>query len=84
MVLVDGTGVLVSSQNWSNAAVSENREAGLLFNHKGIRDYFAAIFESDWSSAMKDPGGDKPESVGPETVRAGGFIRVAAGDYAEV
>lgn len=84
MVLVDGTGVLVSSQDWSNEAVSENRETGLVFNHKGIRDYFAAIFESDWTTAMKDPEGDKLESVGPETVRAGGFVRVMAGDYAEV
>jgi hypothetical protein len=84
MVLIDGPGVLGSSQNWSDAAVSENREAGLLFNHKGIRDYFAVICESDWSTAMKEPGGDKPESVGPETVRAGGFVRVMAGDYAEV
>ena len=33
---------------------------------------------------MKDPEGDKLESVGPETVRAGGFVRVMAGDYAEV
>lgn len=84
MVLVDGTGVLVSSQNWSDAAVSENREAGLLFNHKGIRDYFAAIFESDWATALKDPSGVQPEVLAPETVRAGGFIRVMAGDYAEV
>ena len=29
MVLVDGKGVLVSSQNWSNSAVAKNREAGV-------------------------------------------------------
>ena len=50
MVLVDGNGVVISSQNWSNAAMSENREAGLLLEHKRSRDYFGAIFESDWST----------------------------------
>lgn len=84
MILVDGRGVLISSQNWSNAAVSENREAGLLLDHKGIHDYFAKIFESDWSTAMKNPGGDQPEVLTPESVRKGNFVRVMAGDYAEV
>ncbi len=84
MILIDGKGVLISSQNWSNAAVSENREAGLWLEHRGIRDYFARIFEDDWSTAAKTPGGDGPEVISAETLREGGFVRVMAGDYAEV
>jgi phosphatidylserine/phosphatidylglycerophosphate/cardiolipin synthase-like enzyme len=84
MVLVDGNGVVISSQNWSNAAVSENREAGLLLEHKRGRDYFGAIFESDWSTPRKDPGGDQPEVLARESLRTGAFLRVMAGDYAEV
>jgi phosphatidylserine/phosphatidylglycerophosphate/cardiolipin synthase-like enzyme len=81
MVLVDGDGVLVSSQNWSNAAVSENREAGLWLRHRGISAYLRSIFESDWKSAVRDPGGHEPESIRPEALRGGRFVRVMAGDY---
>ena len=82
MVLVDGDGVLVGSQNWSNAAVSENREAALWLRHRDISAYLRSIFESDWKSAARDPGGDRPESVRPEALRSGRFVRVMAGDYA--
>ena len=40
-ILIDGDRVLVSSQNWSNAAVSENREAGLWLKHPGIAAYLS-------------------------------------------
>jgi phosphatidylserine/phosphatidylglycerophosphate/cardiolipin synthase-like enzyme len=84
LIVIDGSGVLISSQNWSNAAVSENREAGVWLKHAGIAGYFQSIFESDWSTAVKDPMGQGPESIGPEALRTGGFVRVMAGDYAEV
>ena len=82
MVLIDGDGVLVGSQNWSNAAVSENREAALWLRHRDISAYLRGIFESDWKSAARDPGGDRPASVRPEALRSGRFVRVMAGDYA--
>lgn len=81
MILVDGNGVLISSQNWSNAAVSENREAGLWLKHRGIASYFRKIFESDWKTAVKDPGGKRKRAIGPEAVRRGRFVKVMAGDY---
>lgn len=84
LILIDGDGVLVSSQNWSNAAVTQNREAGLWLRHAGIARYFRGIFETDWDTAVTDPGGKEPETASPETVAQGGFIRVMAGDYAEV
>ena len=81
MVLIDGDGVLVSSQNWSNAAVSENREAGLWLRHHDISAYLRSIFESDWKTAVQDPGGRQPESIRADALRSGRFIRVMAGDY---
>jgi phosphatidylserine/phosphatidylglycerophosphate/cardiolipin synthase-like enzyme len=84
MVLIDGKGVLVSSQNWSRSAVWQNREAGVLLEHAGICDYFTQIFESDWSTALKQLPGVEPETVAPETLRSGKFIRVEPGDYREV
>ena len=87
LILIDGGGVLVSSQNWSDAAVSENREAGLWLQHAGIAGYFKDIFESDWKSAFKTPAtgvAGVPETVMPEALSAGGFVRVAFADYQEV
>jgi phosphatidylserine/phosphatidylglycerophosphate/cardiolipin synthase-like enzyme len=84
MVLIDGKGVLISSQNWSDSAVSKNREAGVWLTHAGICKYFAAIFESDWKTArtkLEVSGGD---AVEPESLRDGGFVRVVPADYQEV
>jgi phosphatidylserine/phosphatidylglycerophosphate/cardiolipin synthase-like enzyme len=81
MVLIDGDGVLVSSQNWSNAAVTENREAGLWLRHRDISTYLRGIFESDWQSAVLDPGGRQPDSIRPDALRRGRFVKVMAGDY---
>ena len=84
MIVVDGATVLVSSQNWSDAAVTKNREAGLLLTHKGIAKYFTAIFENDWETAFKKiPVPSKPQ-VEPEALRAGGFVKVVPADYREV
>jgi phosphatidylserine/phosphatidylglycerophosphate/cardiolipin synthase-like enzyme len=84
MVLVDGQSVLVSSQNWSDSAVSKNREAGVWLAHSGICDYFTKIFESDWATARKAPDAPATDVVEPESLRAGGFVRVAPADYQEV
>jgi phosphatidylserine/phosphatidylglycerophosphate/cardiolipin synthase-like enzyme len=86
MILVDGLGVLVSSQNWSNSAISKNREAGVWLSHKGICDYFTQIFENDWKTALKTPEASATgrDVVEPESLRAGGYVRVSPADYQEV
>jgi phosphatidylserine/phosphatidylglycerophosphate/cardiolipin synthase-like enzyme len=71
MVLVDGNGVVISSPNWSNAAMSENREAGLLLEHNRSRDYFGATFESDWSTPRKDQ-----EGISLKCLRGRVFVQV--------
>jgi phosphatidylserine/phosphatidylglycerophosphate/cardiolipin synthase-like enzyme len=83
MILVDGQSVLVSSQNWSDSAVSKNREAGVWLSHSGICDYFTKIFENDWSTAFKAPDA-AADQVAPEALRAGGFVQVSPADYQEV
>jgi phosphatidylserine/phosphatidylglycerophosphate/cardiolipin synthase-like enzyme len=85
LILIDGATVLVSSQNWSNAAVNDNREAGLLFNHQGVAQYFTKIFETDWATAQKKlPSSIGSGGVTTEELSKGGFIEVAAADYQEV
>jgi len=85
LILIDGTTVLVSSQNWSNAAVNDNREAGLLFEHKGVAAYFKRIFEVDWAVAQKKlPAHIGSGGVSPQTLARGGYLEVTPADYQEV
>ncbi len=56
-IVVDGEKVLLGSQNISESGVSINRDASLLFEHRGIAAYFKEIFEHDWQHlALKDIG----------------------------
>ncbi|HEX3591966.1 MAG TPA: phospholipase D-like domain-containing protein [Pseudonocardiaceae bacterium] len=48
-VLVDSARVLVSSQNWSNAGVTQNRDAGVIIDNPAIARYFQTIFDHDWN-----------------------------------
>jgi phosphatidylserine/phosphatidylglycerophosphate/cardiolipin synthase-like enzyme len=85
MVIVDGAAVLVSSQNWSDVAVTKNREAGLWLPHRDIAQYFQGIFDVDWRTAFRRPEemfGD--EDVSREALGKGGFIKVERADYDEV
>ncbi|AMM20478.1 hypothetical protein AX769_10370 [Frondihabitans sp. PAMC 28766] len=47
-VVVDGARVLVSSQNWSSAGVTTNRDAGVVLESTAAAHYFDEIFEHDW------------------------------------
>lgn len=85
MIIVDGESILISSQNWSDSAVSKNREAGVWLTHDGIAAYFTDIFENDWASAFKElPVVDGTEVMAPEALAAGGYMRVERGDYEDV
>ena len=75
LVIVDGKTVLVSSQNWSRAAVLENREAGLVFGHTDVAGYCTNVFEVDWKTAQqKLPAKIGTGVVTPEALKQGGFI----------
>jgi phosphatidylserine/phosphatidylglycerophosphate/cardiolipin synthase-like enzyme len=54
LLLVDGQRVLVSSQNWSDFAVTRNREAGLLVDYAPLARYYQAIFDLDWATGLTD------------------------------
>jgi phosphatidylserine/phosphatidylglycerophosphate/cardiolipin synthase-like enzyme len=91
-IVVDGKRVLVGSQNWSGLAVSENRDASLIFEDEEIAKYFLEAFNIDWNRApsMKgegaEPGGSN--DLGPRLARATdlvpqGFRRIPLDDYLE-
>jgi phosphatidylserine/phosphatidylglycerophosphate/cardiolipin synthase-like enzyme len=85
LIIVDDRAVLVSSQNWSDFAVSKNREAGLLIENADIARYFAGIFQTDWDTGLKVIGKRKaPELFGPQALATGKTVPLSWGDYAEV
>jgi cardiolipin synthase A/B len=47
-VIVDDRHVLVSSVNWNNNSVRNNRELGLLVESEPIGEFYASVFRSDW------------------------------------
>jgi phosphatidylserine/phosphatidylglycerophosphate/cardiolipin synthase-like enzyme len=84
LIIVDNKAVLVSSQNWSNTGVGTNREAGVLVRYPTLARYYAQIFESDWSTALKTIPKPGAETVTPQALARGGFVEVRAADYQDV
>jgi phosphatidylserine/phosphatidylglycerophosphate/cardiolipin synthase-like enzyme len=48
-IIVDGSAVLVSSQNWSSDGTLYNRDAGVIIYHETAAQYFQQIFLHDWN-----------------------------------
>jgi phosphatidylserine/phosphatidylglycerophosphate/cardiolipin synthase-like enzyme len=86
LIIVDQRAVLVSSQNWSDFAVSKNREAGLLIRYSPLARYYASIFRVDWETGLRTlPGPEElPFLAGREAMAAGDVLPVSLGDYVEV
>jgi len=51
-IIVDGNKVLVSSINWNENSVMNNRETGIIIEGDAA-GYYKGIFEHDWKSALK-------------------------------
>jgi phosphatidylserine/phosphatidylglycerophosphate/cardiolipin synthase-like enzyme len=77
-VIADGQRVLISSINWSNESVSENREAGVIIHHSGVANYFAQVFQWDWvvGEYLGDP--TTPPGVPLEWIIISGIATVIA------
>jgi len=50
-VIIDGKKVLVGSTNWSNSALTKNREYSVLIEDEGVAREFQENFEIDWEKA---------------------------------
>ena len=84
LIIVDGTDVLISSQNWSSTGVGNNREGGVLMHYPDIAQYYSTIFESDWSTAQTRIPRPGAATIVPEALTRGRFVKVVAADYQEV
>jgi phosphatidylserine/phosphatidylglycerophosphate/cardiolipin synthase-like enzyme len=48
-MIIDNQTVLISSINWNEQSVTQNREAGILIQNPDIATYYADVFYSDWT-----------------------------------
>ncbi|MGC9780723.1 MAG: lamin tail domain-containing protein [Candidatus Heimdallarchaeota archaeon] len=59
-VSADGKITAVSSINWSNNSVDNNREAGAVVNNSNVADYFKTVFDYDWVNSEIPPYSTPP------------------------
>ncbi|MHA2424119.1 MAG: phospholipase D-like domain-containing protein, partial [Candidatus Thorarchaeota archaeon] len=50
-IIVDGMIVLISSINYSDNSIENNREAGVIIEHEGVAQWFQDVFDFDWAIA---------------------------------
>jgi phosphatidylserine/phosphatidylglycerophosphate/cardiolipin synthase-like enzyme/subtilisin family serine protease len=85
LIIVDGQTVLVGSQNWSDTAINENREASLLLTYQPVAEYFTSIFNYDWENGFTSLDDTNPMSImSTEALSTGRATPLSVGDYAEV
>ncbi len=48
-MVVDGNKTLISSINWNENSVRNNREMGIIIENEDVGDYFTKIFNYDWN-----------------------------------
>ncbi|MFW9850671.1 MAG: phosphatidylserine/phosphatidylglycerophosphate/cardiolipin synthase family protein, partial [Candidatus Thorarchaeota archaeon] len=53
-IIVDGKIVLVSSINYSDGSINENREAGIIIENEEVAQWFQEIYDFDWGIADGD------------------------------
>lgn len=52
-IIVNGRAAMLGSHNWSNAGVSWNRDASLIFHDDEVAQYLQRVFLYDWSRARR-------------------------------
>ncbi len=57
-IIVDGRIVLISSINYSDNSLENNREAGVIIENEDIAQWYQEVFDFDWSIADFDHIGD--------------------------
>jgi phosphatidylserine/phosphatidylglycerophosphate/cardiolipin synthase-like enzyme len=62
-VSVDGDTVQVSSINWSNNSIENNREAGAIVKNANVAAYFKTVFDYDWANAETPVGFAAPVAL---------------------
>ena len=57
-IIVDGRIVLISSINYSDNSIDDNREAGVIIENEDVAQWYQDVFDYDWAIADFDHIGD--------------------------
>jgi phosphatidylserine/phosphatidylglycerophosphate/cardiolipin synthase-like enzyme len=68
-MLIDGTAVLIGSQNYTPTSLDRNRELGMIVREPALVSRCAAIFERDWVRAVPAGPVPKPAPLGGGAIR---------------
>jgi phosphatidylserine/phosphatidylglycerophosphate/cardiolipin synthase-like enzyme len=71
--VIDQQTVIVSSQNFSPAGVSNNRDPGVILESPELAVYFEPVFVADWDRALRFVRAPAPRLAGKH--RTGGRLR---------
>jgi phosphatidylserine/phosphatidylglycerophosphate/cardiolipin synthase-like enzyme len=53
-IVVDGRIVLISSINYSDGSITENREAGVIIENEAVAKWYQEVYDYDWGLADAD------------------------------
>jgi phosphatidylserine/phosphatidylglycerophosphate/cardiolipin synthase-like enzyme len=86
LIILDRRAVLIGSQNWSDTAITKNREASLLIEFPAVAAHFGEIFAADWDTALKTTGVTAGITLVSASAAARGerTVTLDAGDYEAV
>ena len=85
LVILDRHDVLVGSQNWSDTAISSNRESSLLVAYPALAHHFERIFASDWATALRALPKPRAAVTAPHaTLRHIRTVTLDPGDFEQV
>ena len=57
-LIIDGKKVLISSINWSENSIMNNREAGIVIYDQNVANYYKIVFMQDWETGEYLGGGN--------------------------
>jgi phosphatidylserine/phosphatidylglycerophosphate/cardiolipin synthase-like enzyme len=84
-ILIDDDIVIITSTNFTDTSIHDNRECGIVINEASVADYFNDLFDLDWNNGVSDIL-DKPmDIVTPSNEkyksRPDNFHRISRADY---
>jgi subtilisin family serine protease/phosphatidylserine/phosphatidylglycerophosphate/cardiolipin synthase-like enzyme len=85
-IIIDGTTVIISSTNFTDTSIFENRECGIVIQSEVVSKYFRRLFELDWNNGVDHPL-DKPLeiiTIKDPRIRNGRYRKIDLGDFIEL
>jgi subtilisin family serine protease/phosphatidylserine/phosphatidylglycerophosphate/cardiolipin synthase-like enzyme len=54
-IIIDDDIVVITSTNFTDTSIEENRECGIVIYSTDVADYFSKLFDLDWKNGLEEP-----------------------------